>query len=107
MKWNQRVDVAILYLEENNGRLGIIIVSLLLVGMGMGLKRQGPRRGCSGECFSLVKKPTTKQQHLLTIITEVNNLEREIKKKKERERKREIELECGREGRSKMMVKKR
>lgn len=45
--------VAILYLEENNGRLGIIIVSLLLVGMEMDLKRQGLGKGCSGETFLL------------------------------------------------------
>lgn len=45
--------VAILYLEENNGRLGIIIVSLLLVGMGVDLKRQGLGKGCSGETFLL------------------------------------------------------
>lgn len=38
LKWNQRVLIAILYLEENNGHLGIIIVSLLFGGMGMDLK---------------------------------------------------------------------
>jgi len=75
--------VGILYLEENNGRLGIIIVSLLLVGMGMELKRQGWEKGVVGKLFSCEE---TNQEATTPFDnhTEVNNLEREIKRERER-----------------------